>query len=286
MAIDAKLAAKRALFYILAPLSRRVLRNEIAQQTRRIEELSAQLDERREPESVPPEPRLLLLDGIFPRDDLPEPIPEPFSRATFANRALQKLLSDYAFETVLDIGCGEGQQAAILLAHGKTVTAFDYGKSPYFAWRDPAIQTVIGDFNTYAFHEQYDCAWASHVLEHQPNPNLFLRKVHAVVKEGGIVAITVPPLKHQIVGGHLTLWNAGLLLYNLVFAGFDCAQASILQYGYNISVIVRKKTIDPAGLVYDMGDIRTIRPFLPAELPFVPNQFDDPFDGNIQRLNW
>ncbi|MCO5730745.1 bifunctional 2-polyprenyl-6-hydroxyphenol methylase/3-demethylubiquinol 3-O-methyltransferase UbiG [Rhizobium sp. SSA_523] len=229
--------------------------------------------------------RLALLDGIFPEDTLPDILPPDF-QGFFANRALHKLVRDFDFNTVLDIGSGQGMQAKVLLRHGKQVTALDYGKSPYYQWRDPAIKTVIGDFNCMDFDQPFDCVWASHVLEHQPNPNLFLKRVHAAVREGGVVAITVPPLKHQIVGGHLSLWNGGMLLYHMVLAGFDCSQASLLQYGYNISIIVRKRSIDFPGIVYDMGDIRTIRPFLPTELAFQPNQNDDPFNGDIHRLNW
>ena len=230
--------------------------------------------------------RLALLDGVFPTDTVNDALPAEF-QGFFANRALYKLLKDYKFQTVLDIGSGQGQQAGVMLRHGKTVTALDYGKSPYYEWRDPAIQTVIGNFNEMNFDTPFDCVWASHVLEHQPNPNFFLRKVHQATREGGIVAITVPPLKHPIVGGHVALWNGGMLLYHMVLAGFDCSDASILQYGYNISIIVRKRSVDVMSeIAYDMGDIRKIRRFLPSALNFKPNQHDDPFDGDIHRLNW
>jgi SAM-dependent methyltransferase len=231
--------------------------------------------------------KLSFLYDVFPADEVDDPVPEEFQSVQLAYRALMKLLSDYEFETVLDIGSGAGEQATVFLSHGKKVTALDYGKSPYYERRDPAIQTVIGDFNTYPFEAQFDCVWASHVLEHQANPNIFLRKIHHVTKENGIVAITVPPLKHQIVGGHVTLWNAGLLLYHLVLAGFDCRNASVLRYGYNISVIVQKKTFEvPDDIAFDQGDIRKIKHALPSGLDFAPNALDDPFNGDIVRLNW
>jgi SAM-dependent methyltransferase len=205
----------------------------------------------------------------------------------FGGRGLEKLLRDYDFDTVLDIGCGEGHHAKVLLAHGKKVTAIDYGKSPYFENRDPTLIALVGDFNTYPFADHFDCVWASHVLEHQLNPHSFLRKVHEILREGGTAAITVPTLKNEIVGGHVSLWNAGLLLYHLVIAGFDCRFASLLTYGRNISVIVVKRTINVLdSIVYDKGDIRVIREYLPKELHFHPTELDDPFDGNIARINW
>ena len=105
---------------------------------------------------------------------------------------------------------------------------------------------------------------------------------------GGVLAVTVPPYKPTIVGGHVSLWNAGLLLYRLVLAGIDCKDAHVKSYDYNISVIVeRKKDIDVTDrLSYDMGDIRAIREYLPSELKFFPNEYDDPYYGNIKELNW
>ena len=107
--------------------------------------------------------------------------------------------------------------------------------------------------------------------------NLFLVKIHTVLKEGGILGISVPPFKHNIVGGHLTVWNTGLLLYNLVLAGFDCTHAWARKYGYNISVVLEKRTIIPQGLEYDNGDIDRIAEYLPAS-------FREGIDGNIAEI--
>ena len=190
---------------------------------------------------------------------------------TFGSLALKKLLSDYCFDTVLDIGCGEGIHTNIFREYGKVVTSVDL---------NPGIQDAIkADYNTNVF-EPHDCIWCCHVLEHQLNVNLFLKKVHRELKEGGILAVSVPPLKHAIVGGHVTLWNGGLLMYNLVLAGFDCSCISIKKYGYNISVILKKKTIElPDGLHYDNGDLEKLHEFFPA---FVHQAFN----GDIEEYNW
>lgn len=49
-----------------------------------------------------------------------------------AELAMNKLLGDYEFDTVLDLGCGDGKHSKIFCENGKTVTAIDYGKSPKF----------------------------------------------------------------------------------------------------------------------------------------------------------
>ena len=133
------------------------------------------------------------------------------------------------------------------------------------------------------FKEKFDAVWCSHCLEHQLDVNIFLKKIHDITKENGIVGITVPPLKHEIVGGHVSLWNAGLLLYNLVLAGFDCSESKIKSYDYNISVILRKRSILLPQLVFDRGDLVALRNFFPKDLQ--KDQWGH-FDGQIQQLNW
>lgn len=219
-------------------------------------------------------------------------VDDAFNSTQFSNAALQKLITDYNFETVLDVGAGAMHHSEVFAIHGKKVTAVDYGVSVYYKQHVTkegiTIDKIFGDFNTLDFDDTYDCVWASHVLEHQVNPDAFLKKIVSLVKEGGVVAITVPPFKHEIVGGHVSLWNAGLLLYRLVLAGINCSDAAVLAYGYNISVIVKKKSI-PAGeldVEFDCGDIRRIRKYLPGNLSFNSSDLDDPFNGNISRLNW
>jgi predicted SAM-dependent methyltransferase len=77
-----------------------------------------------------------------------------------------------------------------------------------------AIQKLIADYN---FTSKYDAVWCSHVLEHQPNPNIFLTKIYS--------------------------------------------------------------------LLNDSGDIRKIKKCLP-DLKFFETQNDNPFNGNIYKINW
>lgn len=205
---------------------------------------------------------------------------EDYHKLLFSGFCLQKLIDDHSFETVLHIGSGDGTHSAILQDHGKAVTQIDYGKSVYYRRHSEKVQSHRGGYLEYSFDQQFDAIWASHVLEHQPNPNLFLKKTFNDLKTVGILAITLPPLKHAVVGGHVTLWNSGLLLYQLALDGFDCRHASILSYGYNISVIVEKKPFRLRELSYDSGDIALLGPYLPKGCD------RDGFDGNIQWLDW
>lgn len=141
----------------------------------------------------------------------------------------------------------------------------------------------VGDFMSDAFtggqSAGYDAVWACHVLEHQVDPGAFLRKARSFLKPGGVLAITVPPMKHQIVSGHVTLWNAGLLIYQLILAGFDCRNARVGTYGYNISVIVENVEAVLPVLANDEGDIEKLAPFFPGVVRAG-------FDGRLPDIRW
>lgn len=174
---------------------------------------------------------------------------------------------------ILDIGGGlQRTHASYFESQGHTVKIADFFSNADY----------VGDFNTIDIPEKFDAVWCSHCLEHQLNVNLFLKKIASVTKPGGVIAITVPPKKDMIVGGHVTLWNAGLVVYNMVLAGIDCSNAHIKSYDYNVSVIAYNKSFVMPSLVFDKGDLNTLA-------PYIPNFAKKPhghFDGVIKEWNW
>lgn len=188
--------------------------------------------------------------------------------STNGNEALE-LCRQLDFTSVLDIGSGDGTHAALFREMGKDVTTVD------ISW--PADH--VGRYTAIALPQQYDLIWCCHVLEHQTSVSAFLGKIAIDLKIGGYLVVTVPPMKPEIVGGHVSLWNAGLLLYNLILAGLDCSEARIKTYGYNISVIVRYKPVVLPALKMDFGDIETLSEFFPFEVK-------NGFNGHIEEHNW
>jgi SAM-dependent methyltransferase len=182
--------------------------------------------------------------------------------------AFNKLLALPDVSTILDIGSGGGQHAKMMRAAGKVVTTISLTPPADF----------VGNYLDFP-GSGFDAIWASHVLEHQPNAGLFLKKCFSDLRDDGVFAVTVPPLKHAVVGGHLNLFNAGTLVYNLVVAGFDCSQAGVGTYGYNVSVIVRKKRARLPKLMFDSGDINRLADFFPSPV-------GEGFDGLTYTANW
>lgn len=138
--------------------------------------------------------------------------------------------------TLLDVGGGHGVHTNFFRSMGLEVDLVDILPGhPERHW--------VGDFTEFEPTKRYDFVWASHVLEHIQNPGQFIDKLRACAKPGGTIAVTVPPLKHDMTFGHVTLWNAGLLLINFIKRGIDCRAARLATYGYNVSILVRN---DPA----------------------------------------
>lgn len=186
------------------------------------------------------------------------------------NEALIRLLDLPDAKSILDVGSGTGAHADVMRSAGRDVTTI--------SMIPPADH--VGDFITWpSDRADFDAVWACHVLEHQVDPGAFLRECRRRLRPGGWLAVTVPPLKNAIVGGHVSLWNAGLLLYHLVLAGFDCRQARVGTYGYNISVIVQNVQAVLPPLISDNGDIKRLAHLFPALV-------GEGFDGVMPNVNW
>jgi SAM-dependent methyltransferase len=151
----------------------------------------------------------------------------------YSHRGLLKLCADFDFESVLDVGSHEGHSARIFRFLGKRVTTTEILGCYEADYR--------GDYLDIEFPEQFDAIWASHILEHQRNTGLFLDKVFRDLKDGGVLAVTVPTSNPGgLEFGHVNLYTPALLIYQLVSAGFDCSKASVASYNAMTTVIVRK----------------------------------------------
>lgn len=209
------------------------------------------------------------------------------SDARLGHEALDVLLAESGVQSVLDVGCGRGDHAVEMATAGKRVIGVDpncvedyntqqNGGSVFFLRQDYLDPE-------FPLSEQFDAVWSCHVLEHVDNPQAMLRKMRGDLRDGGLLVLTVPPAQHAVVGGHFTLWNGGLLLYHLVRAGFDCREARIKQYGYNLSIIVRKRSVPDGAVPLEPNyPIERLKEYLPPVLEWQAGTFN----GDIRNLNW
>lgn len=94
---------------------------------------------------------------------------------------------------LLDAGCGKMPYKGYILNNSKveeyvgldieSARIYDQKIQPDFTWNGVTMPFEDGAF---------DCAIATEVLEHCPEPEVFLREVHRVLKTDGVLFLTVP----------------------------------------------------------------------------------------------
>lgn len=172
---------------------------------------------------------------------------------------------------LLDIGAGADGGGFGDLARSKGIEYFPIDFAKGQDWEAQNLSLPDAPF---------DAIYMCHSLEHMLNPIGALERIHCAIKLDGWIAVTVPPLKHQIVGGHLSLWNAGLLLYNMIIAGHNCRHAAVKTYDYNVTVVVPYDPIlELPPLSRDIGDIERLAAFFPFEA-------SQGFNGHIAEWHW
>lgn len=165
---------------------------------------------------------------------------------------LLKLLRDYSFKTVLDVGSGMGEHKRFFELFQKQVVTCNL--------QPPA--DFVGDFLEAPIEGPFDVIWCSHVLEHQRNPGLFLDKMYSLLKDGGILALCLPRHpQERLVAGHFTTWSVVLACQHLIHAGFDCKNISMFST-YEIGLIVKKNTsaLKPSSIVRPWEAIKDFFP--------------------------
>jgi 2-polyprenyl-3-methyl-5-hydroxy-6-metoxy-1,4-benzoquinol methylase len=221
------------------------------------------------------------------------------------NRESFKLLLEMKdqFKTLLDVGAGENSPFDKTLTElGIEVDTVDFLPSA----------TYSGNYMDLNIDKKYDAILCYNCAEHQLDLNGFLLKLHENLKEDGILALSVPIWKDTIVDGHIVAFpNAGLLLYNLVLARWDCSNAKVAtlriplaappsdrDFEPQIAVIIKgSKMIDlPEDLTAGKGDLRKLRQFFPDDVQnkigpgignsAAPTSGAGSFFGGLDRINW
>lgn len=181
----------------------------------------------------------------------------------YAAEAL-KLILGLQPKNVLDVGSGSGSHAIEFIKVGSKVDCIDFGTSIYAKKSDENLNVIHEDFNNYHTNKTYDLIWASHVLEHQQNVGLFLKKIIQLCTEGGYVCITVPTPHRHLWGGHLTLWSPGLLAYNICLCGVNIRDAKFIKGDDEFSIFFKKVSANlPNELTFDNGDLIKLSSLMP-----------------------
>ncbi len=98
--------------------------------------------------------------------------------------------------SILDLGCGGGQDARFLLAKGLRVVGMDLTTAFLRAAQNtaPSVPLIRADMRDLPFRdESFDAVWAAACLMHVPKPEAahVLKRLNHIVRSGGLLAATV-----------------------------------------------------------------------------------------------
>jgi SAM-dependent methyltransferase len=121
-------------------------------------------------------------------------------------RAVQKLFFRYAVARrpwrtlekqspgrVLDVGCGRGDLGAALISQGWHVDGVDPSAGAVEFARARGVDAQSGTLETVAYDDgSFDAVVMRHSLEHVPDPLGDLKRIHRLLKPGGLLLIALP----------------------------------------------------------------------------------------------
>ena len=98
---------------------------------------------------------------------------------------------------LLCVGCGDGLEISVARQRGWEAEGFDVDPKVTAAVSERLnVKVLSGDFRDAAYPvDHFDCVYLHQVLEHPKKPQDHLRKIHAILKPGGVLFIACPNVR-------------------------------------------------------------------------------------------
>ncbi len=167
---------------------------------------------------------------------------------------------DLKGKKILEIGAGTLHLSEYLASKGTSVTALDMSEELKQSHKElpvtlrDSITCIEADFLKHDFkNEKFDVIIAMEVLEHVEEEKLFLEKVKKLLKDKGVIIISVPAhmsmwSKHDEAVGHLRRYEKNDFERVAGFLGVK--DYELLAYGYPWINITRYLRMITTPLVY------------------------------------
>jgi len=93
---------------------------------------------------------------------------------------------------VIEVGCGTAVTSKGFLENGIDYTGIEFDENIYKFAISKSRNVIYGNFLKTNFKKKFDILFASQVVEHIEDPNMFFKKCNEVLNENGILHIDVP----------------------------------------------------------------------------------------------
>jgi len=136
---------------------------------------------------------------------------------------------------LLEIGFGSGAQLRRMRELGWEVTGVDVDPAAVAAARNRGFDVRLGELAAQRFPDgTFDAIYASHVIEHVPEPESLLRECHRLLRPGGVFVVVTPNVRSW---GHRVFGEAWFSLEpprHLVLLGPRALQAAARRAGFGV----------------------------------------------------
>src|SRR3989344_5770011 len=120
----------------------------------------------------------------------------------FAKESYEFLLKNN-LKTLLDLGCGQGQDSIYFAQQGLAVTSLDFSKQALSSFNHQNISKMHGDMRNLPFKENsFDCIYASfsmHFFKDEERKKI-IKDVHRILKPDGFFFFIAKNLKDKYYG--------------------------------------------------------------------------------------
>ena len=146
---------------------------------------------------------------------------------------------------ILDIGCGDGSNARLLIKQNCIVDGITISETERAEAKKVMRNVHVHNAETglpFEGENLYDVVICSHVLEHICYPSKLMEDINRVLKVGGVVIIALPNLMHyrsrlKLMVGNFNYQEAGIWDYtHFRWYTFATAQDLLRQHGFTIDV--------------------------------------------------
>jgi 2-polyprenyl-3-methyl-5-hydroxy-6-metoxy-1,4-benzoquinol methylase len=135
---------------------------------------------------------------------------QPEVRAADKGRCLDLMARHLAPGRVLMVGCGDGLELEVARRHGWSPEGYDIDeKTTAEVAQRSGVPVHCGRFERLPVPEgRFDAVFMDQVIEHPKNPADYLRKAHALLREGGVLFLGTPNIGS--VSNRLKTWAGRL----------------------------------------------------------------------------
>lgn len=188
----------------------------------------------------------------------------PLARATYLEQ-FQAFAADYdlAGKTILELGSGDGGVLDVMRDAGMIPTGLEASEASVQkgeALGRSMIPGYLCDFDTLP-GAPYDAFMSLNFLEHVPEIDLMLQKIHGNTTADAVGLVTVPNLEYllgtrcfyEFVADHVSYFTKQTLRFAFESHGFDVLDCRTIRNDNDILAIVRKRR--PVSLFDQYGEV-------------------------------